>query len=191
MKVKLPSNKQLSKLNRYLLALIIAINGYVILSPLWPQAEYFVDTKITKPVSSELNDIDRSRDHMIIPKLQLDENIYEGNYENQLDKGIWRRPNTSTPDKQSNTVIVGHRFTYKNRPPFYHLNKLLDNDQIIVVYAGKIYDYKIFEKKITGPNDQTVEAASNEPRLTIYTCDPLWTAENRLVYTSSLEKIIQ
>jgi sortase A len=183
----------LKKVNKLLLIFILVVNGYIILSPFWPEAEYMIETKITKPVSvsSDYENVDRSINHLVIPKLQLDEKILEGERAGILDDGIWRRPHTSTPDNGSNTVIVGHRFTYHSKPPFYHLDKLAENDKILVVYDGKIYEYKIFEERITHANDKTVEAQSQENILTLYTCDPLWTAENRLIYTSSLERVIE
>ncbi|MBW3568617.1 class E sortase [Candidatus Parcubacteria bacterium] len=191
MRLPWPSDKKLKKINAVLLVLIILINGYVILVPFWPNVEYTFETKITQPVKAEFADIDRSSNRLIIPKLQLEEKILENRDASVLDDGIWRRPNASTPDKESNTVIVGHRFTYNSKPPFYHLDKLSVNDQIIVVYDAKLYIYKVSQRRITHPNDQTVEAASQQPRLTVYTCDPLWTAENRLVYTSDLERVIE
>ena len=191
-RVRWPKDKQLKKVNRLLLVLIILVNSYVILAPFWPQAQYLVETNITKPVDDDLSKLDRSTNRLIIKKLQLEETINEGPTQAALQNGLWRRPATSNPELGGNTVIVGHRFLYHGGfPPFYHLDKLAENDQVIVVYNQKIYVYKVFSQKITNPNDTSVEAESFEPVLTLYTCTPLLTAKDRLVYVSNLERIIE
>lgn len=191
-----PKDSSLRKINRGLLFVCLIINGYVLLYPLWPNVTYAVKTTITKPVKvnprsdASLLKLDRTTNRLIIPKLQLEETIYEGPDEATLSRGIWHRPNTSTPDKGSNTVLAGHRFTYTTEPPFYHLDKLDVGDRIIVVYNKKIYVYRIQTNQTVSPNEASVEAPSIKPELTIYTCTPLWTAENRLVYTSPLEETL-
>ena len=186
-----PSDRTLKRINRALLGAIILLNGYVILAPFLPQIDFWIDTKITKPVTADVSTVDRSTNRLIIQKLQLEEPIHEGANESALEKGLWRRPQTSTPDKGSNTVVVGHRFLYGDKSPFYHLNKLAVGDTLHAVYGGKIYEYQIVAEKTTPPTDQSVEAPSNDDILTIYTCTPLWTAENRLVYTAKLERVIE
>lgn len=190
MRVSWPSDKKLKIINKILLTLIIVVNSIILLAPFWPQAEYAIDSNITKPVKDDFADLDRNVNQLVIPSLQIQEKIYEGNTASVLSQGLWHRPNTSTPPLGGNTVIAGHRFTYKSKPPFYHLDKLSIGDELAVVYDKKIYIYMVTEQKITNPNDQTVEASSTDDRLTLYTCTPLWTAENRLIYTSNLERII-
>lgn len=176
--------------NKILLVLIIVINSYVILAPFWPKAQFEIQTKITKPVSSDIYDYDRSYNHLVIPSLQIDKKIHEGSDELTLNNGLWRRPNTSNPESGGNTVVVGHRYNYKNLSIFYNLDKLKINDQVFVVYNGKIFVYKVAGNKIANANDQTVEANTKTPQLTLYTCTPFWSFEDRLVYTANLEEII-
>lgn len=191
-----PKDSSLRKINRGLLVCCIAVNSYVLLAPLWPNVTYAVETKVTKPVKvdtdsqSSLTGIDKTINRLIIPKLQVEEPIREGVDERTLDQGIWRRPHTSTPEQGSNTVLVGHRFTYHNQPPFYHLDKLAIGDSIVVVYGQKIYVYHVSGTQVVSPNEASIEALSHEPKLTLYTCTPLWSAAQRLVYTASLEKVL-
>jgi LPXTG-site transpeptidase (sortase) family protein len=192
--LKWPKNSSLRKINRGLLVCCLAINGYVLAAPFWPNVSYAVATKITKPVKVNTSDestvtsIDRTTNRLIIPKLQLEELIHEGLSEHTLSQGLWRRPHTSTPTAGGNTVIVGHRFTYRSQPPFYHLDKLAIGDSVVVVYEKKIYEYRINGTQTVSPNEASIESPNNEPKLTLYTCTPLWSATQRLVFTASLEK---
>ena len=111
----------------------------------------------------------------------MKETIHEGD-KRALRLGVWRRPNTSTPDGGGNTVIVGHRFTYAaGAAVFYNLDKIQVNDPITLTWHGRAYIYKVTETKVVDPGELSVEAATQEPRLTLYTCTPLWTSKSRLV----------
>ncbi|MBN1618549.1 class E sortase [Candidatus Dojkabacteria bacterium] len=118
-----------------------------------------------------------------IPVIGLDANIVEGQTEDALLLGAWRRPNSSTPDKGGNTVITGHRFQYlpPNNLTFYHLDKVQVGDEIVIFWEGKRYEYIVIETKVVEPTDTYVEDQTEEPRLTLYTCTPLFTANQRLV----------
>ena len=190
-----PSETVLKNLNRFLLAIIIAVNGYVLVMPLLPKVNYEVKKRVTKPIRVDparketIASIDRSRNHLILPTIQLDEPVYDGVSSYTVNKGIWRRPNTSTPDRGGNTVLVGHRFTYNGAAVFYNLDKLGNNDDIYLIYSQKVYHYKVALIQIVSPNNTQVEAPSAGNRLTIYTCTPLLTAKNRLVYIADLIEV--
>ena len=195
LKLRWPQATVLKRANTILLAIIILANGYVLVLPLLPKVDYEVKQRITKPVQvdptndTSIKNIDRSRNHLILPSMQLDEPVFDGTSPSTVHKGIWRRPNTSSPDKGSNTVLVGHRFTYDGNAVFYNLDKLQVHDDVYLVYNQKIYHYTVDGSAIVPPTATEVEAPSTETKLTIYTCTPLITAKNRLVYTAKLEKI--
>lgn len=187
-------DKHLRLINRCLLAIIIACNGYVLLSPLMPAVSYQVKTHTSKPLNpakpDELAKLDRSKNQLVIPRLRLQEPILDGASVYTVNQGIWRRPNTSTPDRGSNTVLVGHRFTYSGAAVFYNLDKVVVDDPIISVWEGKIYVYKVRAVEVLPPEATYVEAASNDERLTLYTCTPMWSAKQRLVVTAKLERVV-
>jgi sortase A len=189
---RLTTDSVLGKINAGLLALIIVINGYVVVAPMVPRLDYEVKQHITKPVKAidpQKPDIDRSKNHLVIPELQLDQPIFDGTSPSTVHKGIWRRPNTSTPGQGSNTVLVGHRFTYAGAAVFYSLDKLGANDDVYVAYNQKIYHYRVEESKIVPPTAVEVEAPTNDSVLTLYTCTPLWTAKDRLIYVAKLLEV--
>jgi sortase A len=186
-------DRHLKTINWVLLVLIILVNGYVILAPLVPEVQYQVTKRTTKELNvnnpDELAGIDRNSDHLIIPRLRLDKPIFDGTNPNLVHKGIWRRPNTSSPDKGGNTVMVGHRFSYKDPAILYSLDKVQLKDPLIVAWRGKLYLYRVSDIKVVPANAIEVENPTSDSRLTIYTCTPLWSTRNRLVVTGSLERI--
>jgi len=194
---------KLSKINNLLLALIILINGYIIIAPILPalifgwqghqakqqQLQREIHSQVTHkpttpPAASQPN-------HVIIPTMLLDQPILEGSIRNQysvLNQGIWRWPQGSTPDKGSNTVLIGHRFTYTNpRGVFYFLNKVKLSDEIGVFWNNKQYLYKVVSVTEVPPNDTAIEANTQNPELTLFTCTPLWLPKDRLVIVAALE----
>lgn len=97
-------------------------------------------------------------------------------------------PQTSTPDKGSNTVITGHRFRFlpPNNTTFYLLDKLEKDDIVTVVWEGKEYYYRVIETKVVSPDQTEVINASKESILTLFTCTPLFTSQKRHVVISEL-----
>jgi len=55
-----------------------------------------------------------------------------------------------------------------------------------VVWGNSYYYYKVIEKKIVPPNDASILKQTEESRLTIYTCDPIYSQKNRLVVVAEL-----
>lgn len=185
--------RNLRLINRLLLIAIIGLNGYVVVTPFFPQVTYHVKRVISEPQKVDTPEeravISRDSDHLVIPKIDLDQKIWFGHGEWLVNRGVWHIPESSTPDRGSNTVLVGHRFTYKDPAVFYHLDKVAVGDPIIAVVGGKLYNYKVTEKKIVNPTDLWIEDPTDDNRLTIYTCDPLWSIRNRLVVVASLESV--
>jgi sortase A len=125
---------------------------------------------------------------IVISKIAVDAPIVEGIDESALWKGMWRRPNSSTPDKGGNTVITGHRFLYTTGPnTFFYLDKITVDDIIAVYWEGKEYDYMVYEITIVNPDRIDIEENTNESILTLYTCTPLWTSKTRLVIKAILQ----
>lgn len=119
---------------------------------------------------------------LVIPKIGVDVNIVEGQDERSLFRGIWHFPASSTPDKGGNTVLTGHRFQYLAGPrTLYLLDQMQVNDVIIVYWGGKEYDYKIVERKIVNPDAVDILDNTQQPRLTVFTCTPVFSTKQRLV----------
>lgn len=190
---------KLARVNTILLAAIILINGYIILLPLLPKILFWGEQhnaqkmhKLESSVSSPLpKTTSRPSDNrLIVPSMVFDEQIHDGPTAKTLRQGLWRRPQTSSPDKGGNTVIVGHRLTYSNpRGTLYNLDKVHVGDDIGIWWNSKRYHYKVTETKVVKPDQISIEAPTNDPTLTIYTCTPLWMPKDRLVVVAKLEDV--
>jgi len=125
---------------------------------------------------------------LIIPSIGVKIPIVEGTSEAVLNKGAWRLPETSTPDKGSNTVITGHRWKY--RPPsektFYLLDKVVVGDIFKIIWQGKEYDYKVISTQVVKPTDVWVLNPTTKSTATLITCTPLFSTKNRLVVKGQL-----
>lgn len=119
---------------------------------------------------------------LVIPKIGVDNQIVEGADEKSLNRGIWHFPSSSTPDKGGNTVLTGHRFQYLAGPhTLYLLDQMAVGDIVMVYWKGVEYDYIIRERKIVNPDQISILDNTAQPQLTIFTCTPLFTTQQRLV----------
>ena len=196
------SERRVNYVNWFLVFLILTINGYVLLSPLLPQIELWWRKRQSQgvgglPYQTRLDgDSDKNNKRgevpkdarLVIPKLALNEHIWQGDNRWLLNKGPWLRPKTSTPPNGSNTVVTGHRFTYDGPSTFYSLDKLGKGDKVVVYWDSQEYDYTITETKVVPPKALEVEEPTTEKILTLYTCTPLWSAKDRLVVVAKLDE---
>ncbi|MFA6106621.1 MAG: sortase [Patescibacteria group bacterium] len=191
--------------------LAIGLALYIIILPVYPELSYWFfrpsgdgganfDSRDLKEVKIRTEEIlgrlpkSEGREavsRIIIPKIGVDAPIIESpSAEAGLAKGAWREPESSTPDKGGNTVITGHRFKYL--PPsnltFYLLHKLEPGDIIAVTWENKNYFYSVEEIKKVQPDDLSILAPSGSPILTLYTCDPIYSQERRLVIKAALKE---
>lgn len=151
------------------------------------------ETNITPDQQSLLNSTEANYNNtLIIPKIYLTTPIQELDRIEDLHTGSWLRPNTSTPEKGGNTVIVGHRYTSiggYTENTFYHLPKLEIGDRVYADWNNHRYEYEVYSIKVVSPDDEEVEAPSAQNILTLYTCTPLWTSTERHVVVSRLISI--
>lgn len=185
------------KVNTLLTVLAVALGLYITSSPVIPQIGWWLQHHNDTYASTVVNNnspISSSKpipqeNFLVIPRLTMHETIHTGMSIAELRKGTWLVPFTSSPDKASNTVIVGHRFTYAGPAVFYFLDKIQLHDQIIVDWESMEYTYVVTSIKEVPPTDLSVEQPTPKPQLTLYTCTPLWTATNRLVIVATLDGV--
>lgn len=195
------SDRKWRRANLWLFVAILLLNSYILATPLLPNLSFWwqnrnggTEATLTKRLANSSRDAqstpdafhsDASHDGLIIPKMLLDTPLIEGPKQdgyNLLNKGAWRLPFTSTPDKGGNTVIAGHRFSYTGpRGIFYFLNKLEPGDDIGLWYRGTLYRYKVESSRTHKATDTYVQEPTEDARLTLYTCTPLWNPVDRLV----------
>ncbi|MBI5405348.1 MAG: class E sortase [Candidatus Kerfeldbacteria bacterium] len=195
---------------RWIVPIGLIVLGALITSyPLWPKLQY----AIAKPTptlpyltklgtTGNLNPAVTFRglpvvenkpvpkdNRLVIPSINVDMPILEGSNQRVLDRGgIWHLPKTSDPLKGGNMVISGHRWMYL--PPssrtLYLLDKVQDGEPVIVYWQGQEYDYRISHHEVVNPNRVDILNPTTEPRLTIFTCTPLFSTKQRLVLFGEL-----
>lgn len=131
-----------------------------------------------KPINvKELPAPEVAKNRIIIPKIGV--NIPYDKGDISLDRGAeWRYPDRGNPEAGGNFIIAAHRFSIQPTPqatieksPFYNIDKLTEGDKIIVDYGGKRYGYEISTIKDVKPTAVEIEAPSQTPKLTLYTCE--------------------
>ena len=179
----------LRRINSELTGILFVLAFYIIAWPFLPGLTWWIRhdapvlASITTPRISQEIPVE---DTLIINSLGLKEKIYEGESVYTVNQGVWRRPNTSTPDRGGNTVLVGHRFTYSGQSVFYNLDKIKQDDEITVYWKSKPYSYRVYEISVVPPTATYVEQPTSDEILTLYTCAPLLTARDRLVIKAKL-----
>lgn len=190
----------LRQINIGLLVVILVINGYVFGLPLLPRLNYLWrqshDHSAGLPYQSKLaatssapqasRQTTPQDNRLVIPKLVLNQAILQGASPYTVNKGIWARPNASTPPDGGNTVLVGHRYTYTSPSVFYDLDKVAVGDDIVVYWQGREYDYKVHTTKVVPATDVAIENNTANAQLTLYTCTPFWSFSERLVVVADL-----
>jgi sortase A len=122
--------------------------------------------------------------HLVIPKIGVDKYVVDGVTTAQLRKGPGRYPQTAFPGQPGNAAVAGHRTTYG--APFYRLNELQPGDEVFVTTRAGQFHYTVAETRIVRPSDVSVLDPTPDNRLTLTTCNPRFSASNRLVVMSKL-----
>jgi sortase A len=121
---------------------------------------------------------------IVIRKIGLSMVFVEGTDETQLQAGPGHYPGTPLPGEAGNAAIAGHRTTYL--APFYNLDALVPGDQIGITTLQGIFLYQVTGSQVVDPTDVAVVGPTPTPELTLTTCNPRYSASQRLVVHAAL-----
>jgi sortase A len=119
-----------------------------------------------------------------IPAIEVEQVIYEGVDRETLKLGPGHIPWTSLPGQPGNAVLSGHRTTYGR--PFFDLDQLQLGDVIEVETAIGISVYTVRDREIVTPTDVWVTEPREGSWLTLTTCNPKFSARERLIIFAEL-----
>ncbi|MBV8463351.1 MAG: class E sortase [Acidimicrobiales bacterium] len=119
-----------------------------------------------------------------IPKINVSMVVIEGTGTSQLQAGPGHYPGTPLPGQAGNVAIAGHRTTYLH--PFYNLDLLAPGDAIVLETAQGLFLYHVISSTAVSPTDVAVVAPTPTPTLTLTTCNPRYSASQRLVVHAGL-----
>jgi sortase A len=120
-----------------------------------------------------------------IPKIEVDLVVVQGVDTESLKKGPGHYTKTAYPWEDTGRVgIAGHRTTYG--APFWSLNELREGDRIVLATEYGTFTYRVTRTVITPPSGllpsgTSVLAPSVRPSLVLTTCNPRFSAAERLI----------
>jgi sortase A len=117
---------------------------------------------------------------LVIPKMDLNMVVVEGTDTESLKKGPGHYTQTAYPWEEHGRVgIAGHRTTYG--APFWSLDRLDAGDRITLQTEYGIYNYRVTRWLIIQPSEGWVLEPTRRPTLVLTTCNPRFSAAERLV----------
>ncbi|MEA2902148.1 MAG: sortase [Actinomycetota bacterium] len=122
--------------------------------------------------------------HIVIPKANVDKIVVEGVGVEDLKKGPGHYPGTPMPGEPGNAAIAGHRTTYG--APFYDLSDLAAGDEIMVTTRVGEFRYQVDNLQVVSPEAVEVLNPTEDNRLTLTTCNPRYSASERLIVSAKL-----
>ena len=119
-----------------------------------------------------------------IPRIGVDLIFVQGTARDDLSKGPGHYPASPMPGQLGNAAIAGHRTTHGK--PFYDLNELQPGDDILIDTVYGHFRYRVTQQLIVAPTDISVVGPTPDAQLTLTTCNPRFSARERLVIHASL-----
>ena len=110
--------------------------------------------------------------------------VVEGVERSDLKNGAGHMPHTPIPGQPGNAVISGHRTTYG--APFADLDLLEPGDRIEVETGIGVHGYEVRETIIVDPFAVWVTEPRDGAWLTLTTCHPKFSSQERLVLFAEL-----
>jgi sortase A len=104
---------------------------------------------------------------LIIPRLDAQLYVMEGDGEAELRRGPGHLPGTAMPGARGNCVIAGHRDTH-----FRVLRDIHKGDDIVLQTANTKYLYRVRNTRVVSPQDTRSLQPTNGPVLNLITCYP-------------------
>lgn len=125
--------------------------------------------------------------YLRISKLKLKTVVLYGSNPGDLRKGPGFYDMLTLPGSGKTVAIAGHRTTYL--APFRHLDQVKPGDRISVEVPYGTFTYRVEEKKIIDPADTAILRNRDHEWLVLTTCDPIFSAEHRLIVGARLISI--
>jgi sortase A len=162
-------------IKKLLLPTTFIISGYFVFLAIYPSV--FLSVQAYSASDVHLEQPKLKINTVTIPKIDLQETIYEGADDRTLDKGMWHKYANRNPESGGNFLLLGHRFNFgltpgeiKRKSPLYNIDKITVGDEIDVSWNAKKYRYKITDKKQVDATAVEIENNTKENMLTLYTC---------------------
>jgi sortase A len=119
-----------------------------------------------------------------IPRINIEKAVVEGVGVSDLKKGPGHYAGTPMPGQPGNAAIAGHRTTYG--APFFRLDEMKPGDPILITTNQGKFRYEVTGTRVVSPRATDVLNNTPDNRLTLTTCNPRFSASQRLILTAAL-----
>lgn len=119
-----------------------------------------------------------------IPKIGVDDEMFEGIRMTTLDYGPGHWPGSAMPGQAGNIVVGGHR-TSKHRV-FRDVDQLVAGDQIIFTDDNGTHVYAVSKVQVVEPTDVWIINPTPTPTATLFACHPPGSTAQRIVVFADL-----
>jgi sortase A len=166
-----------------LLLVIAALAFYLIFFPVI--GAYLFPPKITAQSELPGNYITVPKIHAQAPLITNVDPFNESIYRDVLKHGVAQAKGTALPGQKGTVFTFAHSSgntleETNYNTIFLRLGELEYGDQILVKYKGKVYEYKVYDKKIVWPTEIEY-LKQKKDQLIIQTCWPIGTSLKRLL----------
>ena len=121
---------------------------------------------------------------IVIPTLNVDAPIVQGDGWDQLKKGVGQHIGSGDPGQPGNLVLSAHNDIFGEI--FRYLDRLQPGDEIQIHTVSQIYTYFITGTRIVEPTEVSVLAPTVHSSLTLISCYPYLIDNQRIVVNADL-----
>lgn len=122
---------------------------------------------------------------IVVPALNVDALIVEGDSWEQLKLGVGHHLNTANPGERGNMVLSAHNDIYGEI--FRRLDNLELGDEVVVYAGEQPYRYSVTAKQIVEPTEVEVLGTTTKPVVTLISCFPYMVDTHRIVVVAELQ----
>lgn len=122
---------------------------------------------------------------IVIPAIDVDALIVEGDSWEQLKLGVGHHLNTANPGERGNMVLSAHDDIYGEI--FRYLDDLELGDEVIIYAGEQPYRYTVTAKQIVEPTEVSVMAHTTKPVATLISCYPYMVDTHRIIVVAELQ----
>ncbi len=121
---------------------------------------------------------------IVIPAINVDNQIVQGDGWEQLKKGVGQHIGTPDPGQDGNLVLSAHNDIFGEI--FRRLDELAPGDEVQIYTASQIYTYVVTGTEIVLPTTVSVMDPTPHASLTLISCYPYLVDNKRIVVSADL-----
>ncbi len=127
----------------------------------------------------------RQAQRIVIPAINVDAPIVQGDDWEQLKKGVGQHVGSGDAGQPGNHVLTAHNDIYGEI--FRSLDMLQPGDEVQIQTVSEIFTYVIMETRVVEPTEVSVLGPTEGPTITLISCYPYAVDTQRIVVTGVLK----